>query len=633
MNIKEIAQLAGVSPSTVSKILNQKDESISQETRERVLKTVKEYHYTPYACVSPPQKTWTIGILLSVSPSFDPALNGIIQIAQTNGYSTLVYNSYSDAEQELKNITSLCKNNVDGIIWEPVNKQSLEYASYIQEKNIQFLTVGKNGGDSSLVLPYEEFAYLLTQELIDAGHRNIACILKEGRRVSPFLKGYKRSLFDNQITLDDELIFYEFSDTLLHKINQHEISGIICSHYQKALELYQFINSLQYRIPEDFSLISLKNDFQETLAFPEISTYTVSNTNFGSFLCKKIISQIEKTSNIPDKFSQAFNLDNHSTISSPFYSSSKKITIVGSINTDTYLNVAQLPHSGKTVSTSTSAVYPGGKGINQAIGAARLGQRVTLIGNVGTDLDSDNIYRFLNENSVETCGIKRCRETDTGKAYIFVENSGNSMISILAGANDLFTPEDIRKKRNLFENTGYCLIQSEIPLDTVLEACRIAHEHGAKTILKPSACNSLSLELLSHVDIIVPNEDEIAELLGNCNTSLEQQTEMLLSCGVEIVIVTLGARGCYVKTREWSEYFSAISFPSIDNTGASDAFISAFASYLMMGYSIQNAVRIASYAAGFCISRDGVVPALIDKNSLESYIRQHDPELLQKRPH
>ena len=234
MNIKEIAQLAGVSPSTVSKILNQKDESISQETRERVLKTVKEYHYTPYACVSPPQKTWTIGILLSVSPSFDPALNGIIQIAQTNGYSTLVYNSYSDAEQELKNITSLCKNNVDGIIWEPVNKQSLEYASYIQEKNIQFLTVGKNGGDSSLVLPYEEFAYLLTQELIDAGHRNIACILKEGRRVSPFLKGYKRSLFDNQITLDDELIFYEFSDTLLHKINQHEISGIICSHYQKC---------------------------------------------------------------------------------------------------------------------------------------------------------------------------------------------------------------------------------------------------------------------------------------------------------------------------------------------------------------------------------------------------------------
>lgn len=95
--------------------------------------------------------------------------------------------------------------------------------------------------------------------------------------------------------------------------------------------------------------------------------------------------------------------------------------------------------------------------------------------------------------------------------------------------------------------------------------------------------------------------------------------------------MTLGARGCYVKTREWSEYFSAISFPSIDNTGASDAFISAFASYLMMGYSIQNAVRIASYAAGFCIPREGIVPALIDKNSLESYIRQRNPELLQKK--
>ena len=95
---------------------------------------------------------------------------------------------------------------------------------------------------------------------------------------------------------------------------------------------------------------------------------------------------------------------------------------------DTYLNVPQLPHTGKTVITSTSSVYPGGKGINQAIGASRLGHRVTLIGNVGSDLDSDNIYRALNENGVETHGVKRCLQTDTGKAYIFVDSNGDSMI-------------------------------------------------------------------------------------------------------------------------------------------------------------------------------------------------------------
>lgn len=132
MNIKEIAHLAGVSTSTVSKIVNQKDESISSETRERVLKIVKEYNYTPYAsATASPAKTWILGILLRSSVSLDSTLDGIIQTAQSNGYSTLVYNSYSDMEQELKNITSLCKNNVDGIIWEPVSKESLKYITHL----------------------------------------------------------------------------------------------------------------------------------------------------------------------------------------------------------------------------------------------------------------------------------------------------------------------------------------------------------------------------------------------------------------------------------------------------------------------------------------------------------------------
>ncbi len=629
MNIKEIAKLAGVSASTVSKIVNQKDESISNETRERVLRIVKEYNYTPYASAAPStQKTWILGILLRSSISFDTTLDGIIQTAQANGYTTIVCNSCSDTEQELKNITALCKNNVDGIIWEPVNKTSLAYASHIQDKNIPFLTVGPDGGDSSIFLPYEEFAYRITQELIDRKHGNIACLLTEGRRTAAFLDGYKKCLFDNHMKLDEKLIFYELNDSLIYNVNTHHISGIISSHYQKSLEFYQLMNSLHYNIPDDLSLISLKNDRTQTLTYPEISTYTVSNADFGSYLCKKIISKAEKLQTVIPSFSQEFQLDNQATINIPFNLISPKITVVGSINMDTYLNVPKLPHSGKTVSTSTSSVYPGGKGINQSVGAAKLGHRVTLIGNIGSDLDSDNIYRALNEYGVETLGVKRCQQANTGKAYIFVEASGHSIISILAGANDIFTPEDIQEKQHLFENTGYCLIQSEIPLETVLEACRVAHEYHAKTILKPSACISLSKELLSAVDIIIPNEDELSELCSRFSPTMEEQADFLLDCGVETVIVTLGERGCYVKTKEWAEYFPASTFPSVDNTGASDAFISAFASYLLYGYSLKEAVRIATYAAGFCISREGVVPALIDKSSLETYIKQIEQDLI-----
>lgn len=631
MNIKEIAQLAGVAPSTVSKIVNQKDGSISSETRERVLKIVKEYNYTPYAAaLASPAKTWLLGILLHSSVSFDSTLDGIIKTAQENGYSTLVYNSFSDMEQELKNITSLCKNNVDGIIWEPVSRDSLSYAAHFQNMNIPLMTIGPNGGDNSHLIPYEEAAYHITQELINRKHRNIACVLREGRRTSAFLNGYKKCLFDNHMKLDLDMIFYDLDDNLINKVHNHSISGIISSHYRKAMEFYQLMNTLDYRIPENISLISLKNDTKESLALPnisEISTYTILNSDFGSYLCNKLITQIEKRSAEPHSFVQEFHLDNQTTVSAPFSLKAPKITVVGSINIDTYMNVPKLPHSGKTVSTSTSLTYPGGKGVNQSVGAAKLGHHVTLIGNVGSDIDSDYIYKLLNEYSVESFGVKRCLQAKTGKAFVFLEASGHSIISILSGANAILTPKDIQTRKRFFKNTGYCLIQSEIPLDTVAEACRVAHEYGGKTILKPSVCGHIPADILAGVDILIPNEEELSELCP-AQAAVPEKAADLMECGVKTVIVTLGDKGCYVRSAALDKYFAAASFPSVDNTGASDAFISALASYLLYGYPLEKAVRIAIYAAGFCVSREGVVPSLIDKRSLETYIRHKEKDLI-----
>ncbi len=627
MNIKEIAKLAGVSISTVSKIVNQKDESISNETRERVLKIVKEYNYTPYASVTTTNhKTCLLGILLRSTSSFNSSLNGFIETAQSNGYNIIVCNSFLSKKLELKSITSLCKNKVDGVIWEPIDEESLLNSSQFENINIPFIKINSTC-DKSYTIPYEKYGYKITEELINLKHKDIACLINENHNTSAFLSGYKKCLFDNNITFDEDLIFHQLNDSLLSKINNRNISAVISSDYIKAIEFYELMNSLNYRIPEDISLISLKDDFVETLSLPKISTFTVLNNDFNSYLSNKIINEIEKRSTAADTFSQEFFLDNDSTVTLPFKLKSTKITVVGSINMDTYLNVANLPYSGKTVSTSTSSIYPGGKGVNQSIGVAKLGHRVTLIGNVGFDLDSNYIYNTLNEYEVDTSGIKRCNDIDTGKAYVFVESSGDSMISILSGANDIFTPEDIEEKKHLFENTGYCLIQSEIPIETVYKACVVANEYNAKIILKPSTCSNIPAEILSSIDIIVPNRNELNELCPNY-TYIEDQTDYLLSCGVKTIIVTLGDQGCYVKTAEWNEYFPAANFPSVDNTGASDAFISALASYLLYGYSLRDSVRIAIYAAGFSISREGVITSLIDKNSLETYIRQNESNLV-----
>lgn len=629
MNIKEIAKLAGVSPSTVSKIMNNKDKSISQETRERVLKIVNEYHYSPYAsATSAPQKAWVIGILLRYPISFDMTLNGIIKTAQKNGYYTMVCNSYDDNEQEYKNIAALCRNRADGIIWEPVNQKSLSLSQYISDQNIPFFTIGSICSNSSFQLPYQQFGYKITEELIIRGHKKIACLLTEGRRQQSFLNGYKQCLFKNELSLDESLIFEDLNHTIIEKINTMQITAIVCSHYRKALEFHQMMCTLHYKIPEQLSLISLKNDKTEAFSYPEISTYTVSSENFGSFLCQQIIASIEKLSEKLQEFFQEFKLDNQATIAPPYDKNRKKIIVVGSINMDTYLNVSILPDTGKTVTTPISHVYSGGKGINQAIGVAKLGHSVSLIGNVGSDSDADHIYRTLTEYSVDTSGIKRCFEKNTGKAYIFLDSKGNSMISILTGANAIFSPDDILQNEHLFEDTGYCLVQTEIPIETVIQSCKIAKKYNAKTILKPSACNNISKELFSYVDILIPNEEELNDLCPEFKT-LEEKAMHLISYGIDSVIVTMGENGCYLFTTNTKKHFPVANFTTVDTTGASDAFISALACYLLYGYDIDKAISIATYASGFCISREGVVPALIDKASLESYINQTNPSLLQ----
>ena len=167
MNIRDIAKLAGVSVSTVSKIVNKKDASISKETRERVLKIVHEYNYTPYSStINSTTTTGSIGILINSDKYTDNALNGMIEYAQQTGYSPIILNSLGDHKQELRNITSLCTKQVDGIIWDPINESSLKNLKHIETLNIPHVLLGKWKDEASYWVPYEEISYFLTEQLI-----------------------------------------------------------------------------------------------------------------------------------------------------------------------------------------------------------------------------------------------------------------------------------------------------------------------------------------------------------------------------------------------------------------------------------------------------------------------------------
>lgn len=621
MNIRDIAALAGVSTSTVSKIVNGKDASISADTREKVLRIVKEYHYTPYAAASKRTRSYTIAVLLRSSISFDSTLDGIICAAQDAGYATAAYNSYSDPERELKNIAAVCGRSIDGIIWEPAGPESLALAGQFPA-GVPLLTIGPHGGDQSLLLPYKEAAYKLTGELIERGHRRIACLMTRGRRTEDFLEGFRSCLFDHGMPYGDELIHYELDDALAGAIGNHAITGFVSSHYRRALEFTQMLRPLHYRLPEDASLVSIRNDTAEALAYPgnaEIATYTIRNADFGAYLCGKLIARIERAEADAPSFVQAFHLDNTSTLGPPPSSSDRHIVVVGSINVDTYLAVPTLPHAGGSVTARSLMRSPGGRAVHQAIGAAKLGHRVALIGNIGTDTGADTILKTVEHHGVNTAGIRRLADTDTGSSTVFLDPDGESAISILPGANALLTPEDVTAHERLFEHAGYCLIQTEIPIETALAAALVARRHHATTILKPSSCAALSDELLAATDIIVPNERELARIEPDGGT-MQRRAERLMARGAGCVIVTMGERGCYLRTPETERRFPAAPCTLVDGTGAADAFISALAAYLLHGRSLERAIETATWAAGYAVTREGVVDALIDRFSLEAHM-------------
>lgn len=646
MKLKEFAELAGVSVSTVSKIMNHKDESISAETRKHVLKLAKEYHYQPYSSTaSPAARTLTIGVLLRSSSDVNRTVPGILSAASKAGYSVLLRESNESAEQEYKQLNTLLNLHVDGLIWEVSGEKNLSFLPQLEEAGIsyqffQYLPSSSTDktdffdapsvpfDQTAPCLDYSRMGYLLTQALVEKGHKSIACLLQAGKRTAPFYEGYRRCLFDHQLNLNKELVFHVEDGIPVQKIAAHQFSGIAVSHYAAALKLYQEIDALHYRVPYDLSVVSLRDEARLCPDYPPLSTLAIPHFRYGQLLAAHLIARLEKKE--LEFQPLKLRLNHTDSIGTPYGQNAKRIISCGSINIDTYLNVDVLPHSGRTVIAPTASVYPGGKCINQAIGAAKLGHHVCIIGCVGTDTDADLIYSSVKALSIDTQGLKRTQQK-TGQAYIFVQQDGESMISIMSGANNLLTPADIRAASHLFSNASFCLLQTEIPLPAIEAAAELAKKNGVVTVLKPSALSSIPEHLLTCTDLLVPNEEELNEIckeLCHADMSLPEKAHFLLGYGVRAVIVTRGAKGCYLCTPDISIFLPAAPFSSVDSSGAGDAFISALVSYLLYGYNLETAARIASYAAGYSITRQGVSSSLVDRNTLEAYILQKEPALL-----
>ena len=625
ITIKDIAKLSGVSITTVSKIVNNKADDISQETIDRVLDVVKKHNYHPYskALKKPVSKTMSIVVLLRNMDYTNSLIEGILDYFNKNGYSMFLYNSSDDLNKERENISKIINKEFDGILWQPVSEESLSSKELLQEKtsNTIYMDALIDVEGINYYIDFSKLAYFCTEELIKLNHINIACLIKnmDSVRSKMTAEGFKNCLFDYNIPFKEEMIV-NYDDFDYDKFKTNNITAILTSHFYIAKRIYEIFEINKVHIPSDISIISLYDDERNSIDINNISSIKIPKYDFGYFVGKEIVSLCENKEYKPSVFSFSPALESYCSLSAPYYSRLPKITVVGSINIDNIIYLDEFPTPGNTQIASECIQTVGGKALNQATGVRMLKKEVSIIGKLGKDNEATAVRKHLIDKGVDVSHLIFDEKVQTGKAYITINQLGESTIAVAKGANNTITSKDIRNEISAFDNVGVCLLQSEIPLDTLREAAKIAKERKAITIFKPATIKSLEDKYYKNIDIFVPNRNE-ALLLSNKKT-IEEAADYFYNKGIKNIIITLDKDGTLLKNKDGIKYYKSEETNVIDATGGSDAFISALACQLIDSKDIDYAIKAANIASAYCISKFGVSNSMIDCDTLQRMIEQ-----------
>ncbi|MCA6222811.1 ribokinase [Photorhabdus antumapuensis] len=308
--------------------------------------------------------------------------------------------------------------------------------------------------------------------------------------------------------------------------------------------------------------------------------------------------------------------------------STAKLTVLGSINADHILNLKSFPRPGETVIGEQYQVAFGGKGANQAVAAGRSGADITFIACVGEDDIGFRICQQLAKDNIKISGIEVIKGETTGVALIFVNQQGENVIGINAGANAALTPEYFYRYQNIIEEADALLMQLESPLETVQLAATIAKQNNTKVILNPAPARKLSDQLLSLVDIITPNETEAEYLTGikvENDSDAENAAQILHDKGIETVIITLGSRGVWLSENgQKGKIVPGFKVNVVDTVAAGDTFNGALVTALLERKPMLSAIRFAHSAAAIAVTRQGAQPSVPWRNEIDAFLTEQD---------
>ena len=270
------------------------------------------------------------------------------------------------------------------------------------------------------------------------------------------------------------------------------------------------------------------------------------------------------------------------------------VCVVGSANLDVVAATARLPEPGETLLGRAYAEHPGGKGLNQAVAAARAGASVAFVGAVGNDGAGRLLLDVLDGEGIDRSGVVVSATRPTGRAVIVVDDGGENTIVVVAGANEEAVAVDLPDARVL-------LAQLEIPMTTVAAALRRGRDMGAVTILNPAPARAGVDDLVDLVDVLVPNEHEAATLVSRARA----------------MVTTLGSAGAEIATPGGRTRVPAFDVPSVDATGAGDAFCGVLAARLAAGDELEAAVHVASAAGALATTSAGAMPSMPTMAAIE----------------
>jgi ribokinase len=301
-----------------------------------------------------------------------------------------------------------------------------------------------------------------------------------------------------------------------------------------------------------------------------------------------------------------------------------RVFVAGGINMDVVATAARHPRIGETVAGNAVLYFPGGKGANQAVAAAKLGASTTLIGRLGKDAFGDELKAFLTAQGVDLSFVQQTSEAHTGTALITIANADNTIV-VIPGANALVSAADVSGVA--FAKGDIAVSQFEIPLASISAFLNRARAAGATTILNPAPAIEVERDLLDLADILVLNESELGllaktELRDTDAPAVFIEAARSLQTKGKTICVTLGKRGVLALVDGKPLMIPGHAVKAIDTTGAGDCFVGAVAAQLAGGKSIREALQYANAAGSICVQRMGAAPSMPTAAEVEAVLRR-----------